>query len=70
LHFKLLISNDSTSSDFDDVQFTYMPQLDADRDQALMDILPDYLVEEIAFPRPHAGKFYARVMRALTERIE
>jgi hypothetical protein len=70
LHFKLSIGNDSTSGDFDDVQFMYMPQLDVNRDEALMEILPDYLVEEITFPRPHAGKFYARVMRALTERLE
>jgi hypothetical protein len=70
LHFKLSIGNDITSSDFDDVQFMYMPQLDTNRDEALMEILPDYLVEEITFPRPHAGKFYSRVMRALTERLD
>ena len=48
----------------------YMPQLDPQRDSALIDILPDFLVEEITFPRPHANKFYARVMKSLTERPE
>ena len=46
-----------------------MPQLDANRDQDLIDILPDYLVEEISFARPHAAKFYARVMKSLTESL-
>lgn len=55
---------------YEDVQFTYRPQLDADRDGDLMEVLPDYLVEEITFPRPHASKFYARVVKSLTERLE
>lgn len=46
-----------------------MPQLDPDRDEALVDVLPDYLQEEITFPRPQAAKFYARVMKSLTERL-
>jgi hypothetical protein len=33
-----------------------------------MEILPDYLEDEITFPRPHAAKFYARVVKALTEK--
>ncbi|KAI1337431.1 chromosome segregation protein Csm1/Pcs1-domain-containing protein [Xylariaceae sp. FL0016] len=68
LHFKLVV--DGSADKFDDVQFMYMPQLDADRDEDLMDVLPDYLVEEISFPRLHAAKFYARVMKALNERPE
>ncbi|KAK1836475.1 Monopolin complex subunit pcs1 [Podospora conica] len=68
LHFKLVIPNDaSADNNFEDAQFLYMPQLDPNRDRSLIDILPDYLVEEITFPRPHAAKFYARVMKALTE---
>ena len=67
LHFKLAICNDPSSDDYDEAQFLYMPQLDPNRDRALIEMLPDYLVEEITFPRPHANKFYARVMKALTE---
>lgn len=50
--------------------FTYKPQLDPSRDGELMDILPDFLVEEITFPRPHASKFYARVIKSLTGATE
>ncbi|KAK0722132.1 chromosome segregation protein Csm1/Pcs1-domain-containing protein [Lasiosphaeria miniovina] len=67
LHFKLAIATDAPTDSYDEAQFLYMPQLDANRDRALIDMLPDYLVEEISFPRPHAAKFYARVTKALTE---
>ena len=70
LHFKLLVGKEGENDSYDEAQFMYMPQLDPSRDQALMEVLPDYLVEEITFPRPHAAKFYSRVMRSLTERIE
>lgn len=58
------------ATEFDEPQFMYMPQLDLSRDQALIDILPDYLVEEITFPQSHAERFYSRVMKALNERPE
>lgn len=70
LHFKLAVETVDAADSYEDVQFTYRPQLDADRDEDLMDVLPDYLVEEITFPRPHASKFYARVVKSLTERLE
>ncbi|ETS83314.1 hypothetical protein PFICI_05190 [Pestalotiopsis fici W106-1] len=70
LHFKLSVTPDDQSDDLDEVQFMYMPQLDEDRDSDLLDILPDYLTEEITFPRTHAAKFYSRVMKFLTEKLE
>lgn len=69
LHFKLAIGNEN-SENYDEAEFMYMPQLDPSRDAALVEMLPDYLVEEITFPRPHAAKFYARLMRSMTERLE
>ncbi|KAH7626358.1 putative MAM1 protein [Sordaria sp. MPI-SDFR-AT-0083] len=77
LHFKLAhisantahIDADETTQVFDEDQFHYMPQLDTNRDRALIDLLPDYLVEEITFPRQHAAKFYSRVNKALTETV-
>lgn len=48
----------------------YKPQLDDRRDNELIELLPDYLVEEITFPRPHAAKFYSRVLKSLTEKLE
>ncbi|KAI0142781.1 hypothetical protein GGR57DRAFT_485568 [Xylariaceae sp. FL1272] len=70
LHFKLAVGSDESSDNLDDAQFTYMPQLNQSRDQALMDTLPEYLIEEIAFPRLQAAKFYSRVVKALSERPE
>ncbi|KAL1903021.1 hypothetical protein Sste5346_000934 [Sporothrix stenoceras] len=70
LHFKLCIDEDEAGdggSGEDSAQFVYTPQLDARRDAALIEQLPDYLVEEISFPRMQAAKFYKRVMQALTE---
>ncbi|KAJ2987393.1 hypothetical protein NUW58_g3136 [Xylaria curta] len=70
LHFKLSIAIDGSSDKFEDAQFMYMPQLNAARDKELIDTLPDYLVEEITFPRLHAAKFYSRVVKALSERLD
>ncbi|KAK0672740.1 chromosome segregation protein Csm1/Pcs1-domain-containing protein [Cercophora samala] len=63
LHFKLTMS----SGDGDESQCEYNPMLDTNRDRALIDVLPEFLVDEIAFPRAQAGKFYQRIMRALNE---
>ncbi|KPM36198.1 hypothetical protein AK830_g10367 [Neonectria ditissima] len=70
LHFKLAVENADQADGYEDVEFTYRPQLNPDRDGELMEILPSYLIEEITFPRPQAPKFYARVIKALTERVE
>ena len=61
---------DEESENIDDAEFIYMPQLDESRDRDLIEVLPNFLVEEISFPRPHAAKFYARVMKSLTERLD
>ncbi|KAF8855251.1 hypothetical protein BDZ45DRAFT_746628 [Acephala macrosclerotiorum] len=68
LHFKLAMMNEKSAESYDDTQCTYSPQLDPSRDKALIELLPEYLVEEITFPRPHAARFYARVVKALTEK--
>lgn len=70
LHFKLALDPLEEVDNYEDVQYTYRPQLDPQRDEALMEVLPDYLVEEITFPRTHASKFYTRVTKSLTERLE
>ncbi|KAI8961598.1 chromosome segregation protein Csm1/Pcs1-domain-containing protein [Daldinia sp. FL1419] len=70
LHFKLVVGGEELTEKLDEPQFVYMPQLDPSRDQELIEILPDYLVEEITFPQSHAARFYARVMKSLTERPE
>lgn len=70
LHFKLAVENIEEADSYENVLFTYRPQLHPDRDGDLMDMLPDYLGGEISFPRNQASKFYAKVMKYLTERPE
>lgn len=70
LHFKLAAEKTEKADSYDDVQFSYRPQLDTNRDRDLMGMLPDYLTEEITFPRLHASKFYTRVTKALMERSD
>ncbi|GAB7363712.1 hypothetical protein MBLNU230_g4280t1 [Neophaeotheca triangularis] len=54
---------------YEEAEFAYEPLLDANRDEGLLALLPDYLTEEICFPRNHAGKFYGRVVDCLTKRV-
>ncbi|KAL2137418.1 hypothetical protein VTI74DRAFT_39 [Chaetomium olivicolor] len=77
LHFKLAIDighDDSNSGGGSggagEAHCHYTPQLDANRDRALIAVLPGYLVDEISFPQAQAGKFYARVLKALNEAAE
>jgi hypothetical protein len=35
----------------------------------LLDLLPDYLTEEISFPRGHAAKFFSKVVDSMSKRI-
>lgn len=69
LHFKLAIANENSDENPDEAEFLYKPQLDEHRDNQLIELLPDFLVEEITFPRPHAAKFYERVLKSMTEKI-
>ncbi|TAQ90027.1 hypothetical protein B7494_g1634 [Chlorociboria aeruginascens] len=69
LHFKLAIANEKSADSYEDTQCVYNPQLNSSRDEALIELMPDYLVDDITFPRPQAAKFYARVMKALTEKL-
>ncbi|KAI5245348.1 hypothetical protein E4T42_06811 [Aureobasidium subglaciale] len=77
LHFHLTIATDSAVTNpktpsglsYEDTEFAYEPLLDANRDSDLMDILPDYLTEEICFPRNHAVKFYTKVVESMTKKV-
>lgn len=70
LHFKLAVANENSGGNTDEAEFMYKPQLDERRDSQLIEMLPEYLVEEISFPRAHAAKFYSRVLKSLTERLD
>ncbi|KAG9691932.1 hypothetical protein KCU95_g7690, partial [Aureobasidium melanogenum] len=77
LHFHLTIATDEAITNpktpsglsYEDTEFAYEPLLDANRDADLMDILPDYLTEEICFPRNHAVKFYTKVVESMTKKV-
>ncbi|KAL2200661.1 chromosome segregation protein Csm1/Pcs1-domain-containing protein [Corynascus similis CBS 632.67] len=64
LHFKLAVDVQPGAGE---AHCHYTPQLDSNRDRALIAVLPGYLVDEISFPQTQAGKFYARVLKALNE---
>ncbi|KAF2485190.1 chromosome segregation protein Csm1/Pcs1-domain-containing protein [Neohortaea acidophila] len=78
LHFHLSVANDSSIPNprtpsglsYGEAEFAYEPLLDESRDRDLMDILPDYLTEEICFPRNHAVKFYTRVLDSMTKKVD
>ncbi|TKA82948.1 hypothetical protein B0A55_01322 [Friedmanniomyces simplex] len=80
LHFHLSIAaspastatNPKTPSNlpsYEDPEFSYEPLLDPSRDEGLLDLLPDYLAEDICFPRSHAVKFYGKVVECMTRRV-
>ena len=54
---------------YDDAEFIYEPQLDQSRDKELLDLLPDYLTEEICVPRAQAAKFYMKVVDSMSKKI-
>lgn len=69
LHFKLAVAADTdVKISYEDTTFTYTPRLDSNRDRDLLELLPDYLSEEIEFSRVNAAKFYGRVVDTLTKR--
>jgi hypothetical protein len=69
LHFKLFVdAEEAKTASFQDTEFLYTPLLDANRDADMMDLMPNYLTEEITFAREDASKFYCRVLDTLTKR--
>jgi hypothetical protein len=77
LHFHLSISHLSSvfttpggPGGYDDMEFAYTPLLDEKNDKDLLEILPDYLTEEICFPRSSAARFYAKLADCMNSRVE
>lgn len=69
LHFKLYVDQeDAKSLSFEETEFLYTPLLDENRDREMMELMPDYLRDEITFARQNAAKFYSRVVDTLTKR--
>ena len=72
LHFHLLsrLDDRSNPADYQDTELDYTPLLTEKRDRALLEMLPDYLTEEIQFPRNHAAGFYKKLFENMKNRIE
>ena len=78
LHFHLSLANDTSASSapktpsgsrYEETEFTYEPLLDEGRDSELIDLLPDYLTEDIEFPRHQALKFYHKMLESMMKRV-
>lgn len=76
VHFKLSVPNQqakpkkppatqgSSSADVDETdenEIIFIPLLDEARDKTVIDLLPDYLRDEISFQRDHMTKFYQKI---------
>lgn len=79
LHFYLSVASnvadDKTNTgapSYEDMEFTYTPHLDVNRDRDLLAILPDYLAdgEGICFPRSNVAKFYSRIVDTMTKKMQ
>jgi hypothetical protein len=76
LRFHLSVSHEPLptatpgATTFDDAEFAYSPLLDDKNDRDLLELLPDYLTEEICFPRSSAARFYSKVADCMTKKIE
>lgn len=79
LHFYLSVApnaaDDKTNigaPSYEDMEFTYTPLLDENRDRDLLAILPDYLAdgEGICFPSSDIAKFYSRIVDTITKKIQ
>ncbi|KAF1976424.1 hypothetical protein BU23DRAFT_528953 [Bimuria novae-zelandiae CBS 107.79] len=68
LHFQLAISTDEANS-YEEMEFSYQPLLNEQRDKDLIELLPDYLTEDISFSRAQAPKFYSKVVDSMSKRI-
>ncbi|KAL8912421.1 MAG: hypothetical protein Q9171_002607 [Xanthocarpia ochracea] len=67
LHFKLGVAT-NMDDNYEETEFQYTPRLDNDRDRDLLELLPDYLREEITFSRHNAARFYGRVVETLIKK--
>jgi hypothetical protein len=67
LQFQLTVTTDSES--YEETEIIYNPLFNEQRDKELLDLLPDYLTEEICFPRNQAPKFYMKVVDSMSKKI-
>lgn len=73
VHFKLSVPNqhvkakrtqeskDPADAELDEDEIIFIPLFDEARDKTVIDLLPDYLRDEISFQRDHMTKFYQKI---------
>ncbi|KAL9081880.1 MAG: hypothetical protein Q9159_006930 [Coniocarpon cinnabarinum] len=62
LRFHLAVPNPQPPGvAYGDADLEYSPLLDPSNDRTLIEILPDYLTDEILFPQKEAQRFYGRI---------
>ncbi|KAF2705561.1 hypothetical protein K504DRAFT_471565 [Pleomassaria siparia CBS 279.74] len=67
LQFQLTVTDSGES--YEETEIVYNPMFNEQRDKELLDLLPDYLTEEICFPRNQAPKFYMKVVDSMSKKI-
>jgi hypothetical protein len=65
-----LLTRTPAARSYEEAQMTYTPMLDEKNDKHLVDILEDFLIEDICFPRNHAQGFYTKVRECMMRRVE
>ncbi|KAK9480005.1 chromosome segregation protein Csm1/Pcs1-domain-containing protein [Lipomyces japonicus] len=55
-------------TDHEDVEVTFVPMLDGKRDEALVELLPDYFTEPLTFVRSSAAQFFWKISQALQKK--
>lgn len=69
LPFRLFLDREiANTMSHDEMEYLYIPLVEPDRDQEMMELMPSYLTEEITFARVNASKFYSRVADTLTKK--
>ena len=62
LRFHLAVPNPQpVGVPYGDADLEYCPLLDPSNDRTLLELLPDYLTDEILFPQREAQRFYGRI---------
>jgi hypothetical protein len=73
LRFRLTTEDPPASTpgpvSFEDIQMSYMPLVDEKNDRALIDILPDFLTDEIDFPGGQLRRLYTRVRDSMMTKV-
>ncbi|KAF2665617.1 hypothetical protein BT63DRAFT_428577 [Microthyrium microscopicum] len=69
LNFREKPATTPGTSVYDEPEITYTPILDEKNDKHLLDILEDYLLEEIEFPQNNLQRLYTTIRDGMTKKV-